>query len=418
MKRAEIYLVPGFLGFDALAELDYWEGVQAVLERKLAARGVELVVHATETVPAGSLTKRARKLAEVLAEKHDLACDSVHLLGHSTGGVDVRLLLSPGGAFDVGGEVAASMSEGAAERYRHALEHTRTAMSLATPHDGTPAAEVLMKIGLDRMLRDAASLDGSSLGRALVGSGLAFASSVASMLTAVGLAPGFLRWVNTTVLSRPPASVLAYLHAIGEDLGALRSLTQEAMALFDAAVLDRPGVDYVCFLTGTDRPAGPVGTRDPFIASNTRIFRALWDRVARRDPAYPYAPAARAEQARALHRAGVEAGLDVGELTIDERTNDGLVPTLSQIHGRIGLVVASDHLDCVGMFPRDAPGAAYRSGWVRSGAHFRESRLELLWGRVADAIAAHRVEPVASEPTPPRRQQARPAVASDVEVVE
>jgi hypothetical protein len=166
-------------------------------------------------------------------------------------------------------------------------------------------------------------------------------------------------------------------------------------------------VDYVCVLTGTERPSGPLETRDPFIALNTRIFRALWDRVARRDPAYPYASEALAEEARRLHRQGVEEGLDVGALAIDERTNDGLVPTLSQIHGRIGLVVASDHLDCVGMFPRDAPGAAYRSGWVRSGAHFRESRLELLWGRIADAVAAQRSGAVTLERRSGRRSAAR-----------
>jgi hypothetical protein len=410
MERVELYLVPGFLGFDALAELDYWEGVAPVLGRNLEREQIDLVVHYTDTVPAGSLTKRAAKLAEVVAARHDPACESVHFLGHSTGGIDVRLLLTPGGLYDVDGAVAAAMPEPSATRYRHALRHTRTAMSLASPHYGTPAAQVLIKVGLDRMLRDASSLDGSSVGKAIIASGLSLSSALVSTLTAVGLAPGFLRWINTEVLSRPPESVLEYLHAIGEDFGALRSLTQESMCLFDAVVLDRPGVDYVSFLTGTNRPSGPLDTNDPFIALNTRIFRVLWDRVSRRFPPYRYAPEVRAEEARALHRECVRAGLDVGELTIDDRTNDGLVPTLAQIHGRLGLVVASDHLDCVGMFPREAPGAEYRSGWVRSGAHFREPRFELLWGRVAETIASTLVCGADEAERPaPRRKATRAA---------
>lgn len=390
MEKAEIYLVPGFLGFESVAELDYWEGVGPVLRRKLAARGVDATIHCTKTVPAGSFALRARKLAEQVIEAHDPECEAVHFLGHSTGGLDVRLLLSPGGIFDVDGAFPASLPSEKADRYLRALGRVRTAMSLATPHFGTPAADVLLRFGADRILRDATAIEESAIGRRLVGSGLALSSGLTSVLTAFGLAPGFLRWINAEILSRPPSHVLEYLHEIGEDIGALRALTQESMSLFHAVVRDRPGVDYVCFLTGTNRPRGAVGSADPFIVLNTLAFRLLWSKVARRNRTYPYAPNHLAAEARARLRECVEQGLDAGVLDIDESTSDGIVPTLSQIHGRIGLVVASDHLDCVGMFPRERPSDPYQSGWIRSGAHFREPRLELLYSGVADVVAAAR----------------------------
>ncbi len=38
---------------------------------------------------------------------------------------------------------------------------------------------------------------------------------------------------------------------------------------------------------------------------------------------------------------------------LDSRSNDGIVPTLNQIHGRVIDIVVADHLDIVGQFRRD-----------------------------------------------------------------
>src|SRR5262245_27240744 len=108
MEKIEIFLVPGFMGFDAIAHLHYFEDVEALLKRRLAALGYDATVYPLSTVPAGAIAKRSRYLMEQMLAKHDRTCESVHLLGHSTGGLDVRLLLSPGSSFDVGGEVEAS----------------------------------------------------------------------------------------------------------------------------------------------------------------------------------------------------------------------------------------------------------------------------------------------------------------------
>jgi hypothetical protein len=41
MKRRQVYLVPGFLGFSSLGGLNYFQGVRNVLGEALARQGVE-----------------------------------------------------------------------------------------------------------------------------------------------------------------------------------------------------------------------------------------------------------------------------------------------------------------------------------------------------------------------------------------
>lgn len=383
-RTVELYLVPGFMGFDHLARLAYFEGVEAYLRAVLAARGIGLRVLVTRTVAAGALAKRAAQLAAEVASFHDPACTSVHFLGHSTGGLDIRLLLSPGSAFDpLGNAMGVPGLPIDRARYRHAIEHTKSAMSLATPHHGTPLANVLLGIGFDRGLRNASWFASKPVSRRLLEGSLRAVGRFSRVLRAAHVETGFLGWIGDVVLERPPDGVADYIASFGEDLGALRNLTQESASLFAAAVEMRSGVDYVSFCTGTDEPRGPIATDDPFVHFNTRMFRLLWPKVAEKNPAYPYAPRAEVESLVATYRADLAAGRDVGALSLSERSNDGLVPTFSQAFGRIGGVFASDHLDCVGMYDHGET-----TGFVRSGARFDAGRFALLWSRVADVLSA------------------------------
>ena len=89
-----LILVPGFLGFQRLGSMSYFVKVEEVL-KQLGERLLEDVhVQAIRTLPTGSLGARAAKLAEFVASLPDDGGD-VHLLGHSTGGLDARLFLSP-----------------------------------------------------------------------------------------------------------------------------------------------------------------------------------------------------------------------------------------------------------------------------------------------------------------------------------
>jgi triacylglycerol lipase len=75
------------------------------------------------------------------------------------------------------------------------------------------------------------------------------------------------------------------------------------------------------------------------------------------------------------------------DFTVDASTNDGVVPTLSQLHGRVLHVARADHLDVVGHYTLAAEGTA---DWLPSGAGFRSDAFESLWNAVAAAIARGR----------------------------
>jgi hypothetical protein len=65
--------------------------------------------------------------------------------------------------------------------------------------------------------------------------------------------------------------------------------------------------------------------------------------------------------------------------------SDGVVPTLSQLHGRVLHVARADHLDVVGHYTL----AGGKSGdWLPSGAGFTRKAFDATWNAVAAAIAS------------------------------
>jgi triacylglycerol esterase/lipase EstA (alpha/beta hydrolase family) len=86
------------------------------------------VLHVVKTHPTASVVRRAVRVRDTLAP--DAAGDApIHLVGHSSGGIDCRLLLDPGVELPGPHPV-----EPIAARVTHV-------MTVATPHRGTPLAE-------------------------------------------------------------------------------------------------------------------------------------------------------------------------------------------------------------------------------------------------------------------------------------
>ncbi|KAJ9115442.1 hypothetical protein QFC22_005200 [Naganishia vaughanmartiniae] len=110
--RHHIVLVPGFGGFDALGQLQYYAGVSEQFHNWQQSRpnGQPPVdLHYFDNLPTASVATRAVRLREYLAkriargefrvtsgpmEKQYPGDDKVFLVGHSTGGLDIRKLLS------------------------------------------------------------------------------------------------------------------------------------------------------------------------------------------------------------------------------------------------------------------------------------------------------------------------------------
>ena len=124
-------------------------------------------------------------------------------------------------------------------------------------------------------------------------------------------------------------------------------LTPEAMDLFQAGVEDRPGVAYQCTCAQAPPPTPSGLARSlggPWRAISSAIFTTMYGITARYDERYPCAAPEHADEiVTMLTRAfGKVPGA---------RANDGVVPVLSQIWGRVAWAGYADHLDVLGHFP-------------------------------------------------------------------
>ena len=99
-SRVHIVLVPGFAGFDALGQLEYYAGVTPQFRRWKKASGTDrqnVVLHYFDNFPTAAVVTRAARLRDYLAKRvargEFLPGDSLALVGHSTGGLDIRRLI-------------------------------------------------------------------------------------------------------------------------------------------------------------------------------------------------------------------------------------------------------------------------------------------------------------------------------------
>src|SRR5579883_1586178 len=102
-----VYFTPGMFGFGRLASYDYFAHVERALAERLRAAGHQIETHVIHVSPTASIRLRAAALAELVAG----TCEGdggdrgpIHLLGHSTGGLDARVVASPDVALPVGPE--------------------------------------------------------------------------------------------------------------------------------------------------------------------------------------------------------------------------------------------------------------------------------------------------------------------------
>src|SRR5687767_13115540 len=82
-------------GFGKLATYDYFAHVERALSRRFRDAGHELESHVVDVAPTASIRRRAVRLAELVAATCGTDRGPLHVLGHSTGGLDARLVSSP-----------------------------------------------------------------------------------------------------------------------------------------------------------------------------------------------------------------------------------------------------------------------------------------------------------------------------------
>lgn len=369
--RIKIYLVPGFFGFAQLGAYSYFHQVASVIEQKLAKKGLVTEVIEVDTIPTGSIRRRAKKLIEVIKNTGGIDCDHLHFVGHSAGGLDIRLLLSPNTTI-----AATSEEESIASK-------TRSVITLATPHHGTPMANFFTSLSGQNLLLLLSLMATSVPGRY----GLYYSAKLLRLFSNIDTWVGNRADIIDNLSDRlwthfkPEEGdmVWDYLRRIASDQGAMIQLTPEAMDLFNGAVKNHPNVPYFSFVT-----VGP----KPKVKSLLPTFGAIYQSISHLLYTLCYRITAK-EHRHYRYPKPSEAILEYFEsalaFKVDEHANDGIVPTLSQLWGELGGIYTADHMDVVGQFQHIYEGLPY-STWMTSGSAFDGLRFDRLWQDISDVI--------------------------------
>lgn len=372
--RHHIYLVPGFFGFANLGELKYFGHVRDFLVEQAATRRLRIEVHVVRTHPTASLPKRAALVAETIARTARGRERQLHLIGHSSGGLDCRLLLAP----DV--LLPTSLDTD------RLVARVRSLVTVATPHYGTPIASFFTGLLGQRVLQ-ILSLSTMYLLRfgqlpvaALLQLGAMFARLDNRAFNSALLDELFGRLLADFSLGRR-RTVRRLLDEIATDQALLLQLTPEGMDVFNAMAGLRAGVRYGAVVTC----ARPPGVRSALAAGldpSAHATRAVYNALYRLAELTPRARERRftAKQTRTLRRA-------YREHLPGRQANDGVVPTQSQVWGEVIHAAYADHLDIIGHF-RDPSHAPPHFDWLTTGSGFTREHFETVWTDVLDFVCS------------------------------
>lgn len=377
-----MFLVPGLLGFENISTFSYFaERVTAALRAALEQRLMQPVsVIALPIPPTDSLANRQRKLVKSLADRlEDVDGEQtsvrVHLVGHSTGGLDANLLLQDS---SVEGRSWAELDA----RAPSLRERIDTIISIASPHQGACVTrdQLAQLVGS----HDVRGLDDAAL------VGLKFLWSA----------------VHDTEVSQLGGSVL---REAGKGFRMLQALLKPWPLIADLDPMRVPAkaaltrnVKRRSFVTITGTP---IDTKEP---GPDALFQDFYARATgQRTGSSEVGPLVRASLERLQHAVTSEPQLVIRAPgvalpdVLDTRCNDGVVNSARQLmdptdpHELAGIVVA-DHFDVVGYYDRtmwivdDAGRERAKhaiSGLLHSGCAFRDDEFFDLYRRVAAEIA-------------------------------
>ncbi len=190
MTKRLVFLVPGFFGFSSVGAVNYFDDVERSLGAALRRRGVDARIVRCVTQPTASIPRRADILRRQVIRSGGLRARELHFVGHSTGGLDVRMLLTP----DV--KIASGDSEERIARL------TRTAISVATPHHGTPLANHFVTVQGQTLLLVLSALATSGQGRGTILAAAKAIALVARLDDWVGRTEGPLDRIAETLLRK------------------------------------------------------------------------------------------------------------------------------------------------------------------------------------------------------------------------
>lgn len=366
-----VFLVPGFFGFANLGDFYYFGHLVTEIEHGFRDRGVPVRVVRVPTHPTASLRHRTLRLHQAVVDAAPDPEAPIHLVGHSAGGLDARLFASPG--TNLGPDV--DLEPLAAQ--------VRSVVTVSTPHYGTPIAAFLSEISGRRLvwLLSALTLHGLKFGHLPLSVGLKIGSIVTN-LDRVGIKPSAIDQIYRELLAdfsvERRDEVRAFFSEVTDDQSLITQLSPASMDVFNLTVGDRPGVRYGSVVTRARPPdlKGRLeGGLSVYAQATQSIYRVLHRRVSVHQPTLlpPVPPGA---APRLLERFGRLPG---GE------SNDGIVPTRSQLWGELIDAAQGDHHDVIGHFdaPRHDPP---HMDWLSTGSRFSRADFDRVWTNVLDFL--------------------------------
>lgn len=425
MTRCQlVFLVPGFLGFDRFEDFAYFaERCAMTLRASLAQRvppgGPEVRVLPVPIPPTAGLATRQRALAKTLVRRaqavsqtEGLDIAGIHLVGHSTGGVDAQLLtlerpLTPHGDWRSLDGVDVTWLR----------DRLRSVISLASPHQGTclavdplarmlaagdalhmlgrtgPALKELLQLGaaLPGLITDPdlpellTGVLGSAAGRQFI-TDLWSSRELINDLTpdasvpryaSLGAALPVLRRSFVTVAGVSPSTSHSALDSLRENQ---RVRTRRNVPLAEEAPPAPPDALFLLFASLTSGRTTGCGAHGPLRPGAVEaLARAL------RDPARV-----------------ISASPQLLPRQVDAALNDGVVNSARQLidpadPNELAAVVVADHFDVVGHFDRtlwvtdpkngDEKPVNVVSGLLHSGSEFRDNQFFALIDRLSGCLA-------------------------------
>lgn len=372
MKR-HIFLIPGFFGFANLGDFAYWGPAYRQLVALLDDAGMPAEIHCVKSLPTASLRTRTRCLLEAIAEAKPGPKSNIHLIGHSTGGLDARLLMTP--AVDLETKINV-------ESY---ARRVRSCISIATPHRGAPIASYFTSVMGRKLLQILSALTMTALRHGELplsawtkAAGL-FAVAASTDRTTGTLAGQLYRQLLSDFNEERLDQVVELLTEVERDQSLLTQLTVETMDIFNAAAGNREGVRYGSIVTRAHKPSLS-GSFEIGINPAAQAQHAFYYSLSRLASGYEF-PEAQGPLKREMSKA-------FGKIC-DSMDNDGIVPTLSQPWGHCIALAQADHLDIIGHYGDDNPseGSDRQYDWLSTRSNFTTPEFRRVWLRVVEFIA-------------------------------
>lgn len=376
-KKCQIYLAPGFFGFSSLGSYNYFYRVKQTLDKQLKKHGINAEIINCTTQPTSSIHRRAKVILDTVKDSGGLDAQSLHFIGHSTGGLDVRLLVTPG----------VRLREDKIEDIIG--RKTKSVTTISTPHFGTPLANFFTTLQGKRILQLLTTMAINKTGRATLFGLSQLLSLVSRLDNIIGRKDTYLDHLVERLFRHisldPNDPIWKFLEEVKNDQGAIIQLTPEGMHLYNAAVADRENVDYRCVVTLVEKPKishiiGQLTT--PAKAASAILFSLLYSLTSYEHKHYPY-PGPSDSFTDTLQ--------SMVPFEISPSTSDGVSPALSQLYGELIDIEIADHLDIVGQF--EGVDDKKYSDWLISGASFNEEKFQNVWSKIAEKIAESEKKP-------------------------